>query len=177
MEPIFEFENGKIFQEDCLDFLKSIPSGTADTVFADPPYNIKKAKYDPILDCSKIDVDLKIAFRKKGYFGMDEEYEFSALEDGAEVKNTIELLNEIYHGNTAQKKLEAVHIRRKLRRSLSDFENLVREYEEAEEIDKEDFKYAIRKETSAGAAFAAFKRWLLRDNRERYEDLLRFCGL
>mgnify|MGYP001030974643 FL=1 len=139
--------------------------------------NIKKAKYDPILDCSKIDVDLKIAFRKKGYFGMDEEYEFSALEDGAEVKNTIELLNEIYHGNTAQKKLEAVHIRRKLRRSLSDFENLVREYEEAEEIDKEDFKYAIRKETSAGAAFAAFKRWLLRDNRERYEDLLRFCGL
>ena len=41
MEPIFEFENGKIFQEDCLDFLKSIPSGTADTVFADPPYNIK----------------------------------------------------------------------------------------------------------------------------------------
>ncbi|ARE60861.1 DNA-methyltransferase [Turicimonas muris] len=46
MEPIFEFENGKIFQEDCLDFLKSIPSGTADTVFADPPYNIKKAKWD-----------------------------------------------------------------------------------------------------------------------------------
>ena len=34
--------------------------------------NIKNAKYDPILDCSKIEVDQKIAFRKEGYFGIDE---------------------------------------------------------------------------------------------------------
>lgn len=139
--------------------------------------NIKREKYDPILDCSLTDVDLKIAFRRKGNFGSDEAYEFEALDDGIEIRNTIELLIEIYHGNTAQKKLEAVHIRRKLRRNLYDFKIMIREYEEAEDMDKEDYKYAIRKEVRPGAAFAAFKRWLLRDNRERYEELLRFCGL
>ncbi|MDE6889435.1 MAG: hypothetical protein K2P45_12480, partial [Eubacterium sp.] len=57
------------------------------------------------------------------------------------------------------------------------FKIMIREYEEAEETDKEDLKYAIRKEVGAGAAFAAFKRWLLWDNRRRYEQLLQFCGL
>lgn len=139
--------------------------------------NIKNAKYDPILDCSEVDVDLKITFRKIGYFGTDEQYEFTALEDGVEVKNTIELLKETYYGNTPQKKLEAVHIRRKLRRNLSDFKNLIREYEEAADIDKEDYKHAIREEVSCSAAFAAFKRWLLWDHKDRYEELLQFCGM
>ncbi len=139
--------------------------------------NIKSAKYEPILDCTQIDVDSKIAFRKKGHFGSDEVYEFQAMEDGIEIQNTIELLNEIYHGKTEQKKLEAVQIRQKLRRDLYEFKIMIREYEEAEETDKEDLKYAIRKEVGAGAAFAAFKRWLLWDNRRRYEQLLQFCGL
>lgn len=138
---------------------------------------IKRANDKPILDCSKIEVDLKIAFRKRGYFGTDEAYEFTAMEDSAEIRNTIALLNETYHGSTAQKKLEAVHIRRKLRRNLSDFKNLVREYEEAEEIDLEDLKCAIRKEVSAGSAFAAFKRWLLWDHKEKFGDLLQFCNM
>lgn len=138
---------------------------------------IKSTKYEPILDCSQIDVDLKIAFRKKGYFGTDETYEFTALEDSIEINNTIDLLYETYYGTTAQKKLEAVHIRRKLRRNLSDFKNLVREYEEAEEIDKEDFQYAIRKEISASSAFAAFKRWLLWDHKEKFGSLLQFCDM
>ena len=34
--------------------------------------NIKKEKYTPILDCTKEDVDKKIAFRKKGYCGTAE---------------------------------------------------------------------------------------------------------
>lgn len=139
--------------------------------------NIKNVKYEPILDCSQVDVDLKIAFRKKGYFGTDEQLDFTALDDSIEVHNTIELLKATYYGNTAQKKLEAVHIRRKLRRNLSDFKNLIREYEEADDIDKEDVKYAIRQEVSTSAAFAAFKRWLLWDHKEGYTELLRFCGM
>ena len=34
--------------------------------------NIKLAKYKPILDCTKENVERLIAFRKKGYFGTDE---------------------------------------------------------------------------------------------------------
>ncbi|MBR1740781.1 MAG: HNH endonuclease [Lachnospiraceae bacterium] len=89
--------------------------------------NMKSAKYEPILDCSKIDVD----------------------------------------------RMEATNIRRILRKDLSDFKNLIRDYEEAEEYEREDYIAAIRKEVSAGAPFAAFKRWILWDNGEKY----RACGL
>ncbi len=88
--------------------------------------NLKNAGYEPILDCSQVDVDMKVAFRKKGYFGTDETYEFVALENSIEVKNTVELLYASYYGNTPQKKLEAANIRRALRRSFSDFKNMIR---------------------------------------------------
>lgn len=139
--------------------------------------NIKNAKYDPILDCTQVDVDKKIAFRKEGYFGMDEEFRFIALEEGDEIKNTVGLLHEVYYGSTPQKKLEAANIRHILRRNLSDFKNLVRDYDDAEDYDKEDMRCAIRKEVGEGASFAAFKRWLLWDNQEKYKDLLQYCGL
>jgi hypothetical protein len=139
--------------------------------------NIKNDKYEPILDCSKIDVDRKIAFRKEGYFGRDEKFEFIPIEEGIEIKNTVALLYDSYYGKTPQKKMEATNIRRALRRNLSDFKNLVREYDEAEDYNKEDLKYAIQKEVSSGAAFTAFKRWLLWDNKEKYGELLEECGL
>lgn len=87
------------------------------------------------------------------------------------------LLYDVYYGSTPQKRLEATNIRRLLRQNLSKFKELIREYEEAEEYEKEDLKYAIRKEVEASAAFAAFKRWLLWDNRERYQELIQFCAL
>lgn len=139
--------------------------------------NIKNAKYDPILDCTQVDIDQKIAFRKEGYFGMDEEFCFIALENGEEIKNTVGLLYEVYYGSTPQKKLEAANIRRSLRRNLSDFKNLIRDYYDAEDYDKEDMRCAIRKEVGQGAAFAAFKRWLLWDHQEKYKDLLQYCEM
>lgn len=137
--------------------------------------NIKNAKYDPILDCTKVDVDQKIAFRKEGYFGKDEKFQFIPLEEGEEIQNTVALLYEVYYGSTPQKKIEAANIRKALRRSLSDFKNLVREYYEAEGYDKEDLKYLIRKELGQGSPFAAFKRWLIWDNKEKYRELISYC--
>ncbi len=139
--------------------------------------NIKSAKYDPILDCTQVEVDRKIAFRKEGYFGVEEELRFIALEDGDEINNTVELLHEVYYGGTPQKKVEATNIRRRLRRNLSNFKNLVRDYEDAEDYDKEDMRCLIRREVGQSAEFAAFKRWLLWDHKEKYKDLLQYCGL
>lgn len=139
--------------------------------------NIKNAKYEAILDCTQVDVDRKIAFRKEGYFGKDEKYRFIALEESEEIKNTVGLLQEAYYGSTPQKRLEAINIRRSLRRNLSDFKNLVRDYEEAEDYDKEDIRCRICREVGQGAAFAAFKRWVLWDNQEKYKELLQYCGL
>jgi site-specific DNA-methyltransferase (adenine-specific) len=42
----YEHPNGKIWTGDAVRWLKSLRSGTADLVFADPPYNIKKAEWD-----------------------------------------------------------------------------------------------------------------------------------
>lgn len=44
----FIYENGAIYNKDCIFFLKSINNNSIDTIFADPPYNIKKAAWDNI---------------------------------------------------------------------------------------------------------------------------------
>lgn len=44
--PIYARENGVLFTEDSLQWLKGIRDESVDLVFADPPYNIKKADWD-----------------------------------------------------------------------------------------------------------------------------------
>lgn len=115
--------------------------------------NIKNDRYEPILDCSEVEVDQKIAFRKEGWFGEDERYEFEPLEESIEIDNTVHLLHDAYYGTTEQKKMEA------------------------DDYDKEDYKCAIKREVGGGEPFTAFKRWLLWDHQERFQDLIEYCGL
>ena len=42
----YEHPNGRLFQGNSIDWLTSLESESADLVFADPPYNIKKADWD-----------------------------------------------------------------------------------------------------------------------------------
>lgn len=42
----FEHPDGRLFQGDSIEWLASLPSGSVDLIFADPPYNIKKAEWD-----------------------------------------------------------------------------------------------------------------------------------
>lgn len=42
----YEHPHGKLFQGDSIDWLKSIEAKSIDLIFADPPYNIKKADWD-----------------------------------------------------------------------------------------------------------------------------------
>lgn len=137
--------------------------------------NTKLDKYEPILDCTKECVDERIAFRKKGYFGTEEELLFEILDCREETINTQRLLQEIYYGSTPQKKMEAKILRRNLRKELSRFKEYVREYQEAEdEIEKEDMKCLLKLQLADSSAFAAFKRWLIRDNKEAYPALLMY---
>lgn len=53
LEPIaegfqlqYEHQNGCLYQGNSLDWLKSLDDASVDLVFADPPYNIKKADWD-----------------------------------------------------------------------------------------------------------------------------------
>lgn len=47
-EPILHYEhkNGKLFLGDSIKWLKTLDSESVDLIFADPPYNIKKAEWD-----------------------------------------------------------------------------------------------------------------------------------
>lgn len=133
--------------------------------------NTKLGKYGPILDCTENDIDDLIEFRKTGYFGTDERLEFKALSTDEAVLNTVQLLYDVYYGTTPQKKVEAKVIRKKLRKELHDFKDNVREYQDAEGEDKEDLLFLIKRELKASSAFTAFKRWLIRDNKEYYPEL------
>lgn len=136
--------------------------------------NTKLNKYEPILDCTKDNVDELIAFRKRGYFGTDEELEFEVLDLTQPILNTKRLLEEVYYGSTPQKKMEAKILRKVLRKELSKFKEYVREYLEADGEDKEDLKYLVKQQIADASPFAAFKRWLIRDNREYLRELADF---
>ena len=136
--------------------------------------NIKSDKFDPIIDCTKENVEDMIAFRKEGYFGRDEKLIFDMLDSRIETQNTIKLLQEVYYGSTPQKKMEATILRRTLRKELSDFKEYVREYQESEDEEKEDLMYLLQMQLSSSSPFAAFKRWLIRDNKDVYPELLEY---
>mgnify|MGYP003625189619 CR=1 FL=1 len=46
IDPFFETNLGKLYKYDAIEFLRSLESQSVDLIFADPPYNIKKAEWD-----------------------------------------------------------------------------------------------------------------------------------
>jgi site-specific DNA-methyltransferase (adenine-specific) len=42
----YRHENGQLWQGDSIEWLKSLPAESIDMIFADPPYNIRKADWD-----------------------------------------------------------------------------------------------------------------------------------
>lgn len=54
--PYFETPYGKLYQYDAIEMLKSMEDESIDLIFADPPYNIKKAEWDTF-DSQKAYVD------------------------------------------------------------------------------------------------------------------------
>lgn len=136
--------------------------------------NTKLGKYEPILDCTKENVEALIAFRKRGYFGVEEEFVFDVLDQREETLNTAKLLREVYYGSTSQKKMEAKILRKILRKELCEFKELVQEYQEAEEDEKEELKCLLKQQLSDRSPFAAFKRWLIRDHKNVYLELMAY---
>ncbi len=134
--------------------------------------NIKSDKYENILDCTEVDVDKLISFRKIGNFSWNEKIEILALDDSFEIRETVELLEKVYNGNTDLKKLESINIKKELRKELQDFINFINEYEESYGEDKEDAKLLIKKHLKSNSAFTAFKRWIVRDNEDNLSEFL-----
>lgn len=45
-EPYFSTKFGKLYMADSIEFMQGLDSDSIDLIFADPPYNIKKAQWD-----------------------------------------------------------------------------------------------------------------------------------
>lgn len=137
--------------------------------------HIKGSSYTPILDCTKVDVDEIISFRKIGYFGKDESLSFERLttvNDSKEISMTCKLLKRVYYGKTPTEKFGAKVLRNAVINQLSIFKNYVREYREASGEDKKDLFCQIQRELKSNAPFAAFKRWIIRDNPDWCKDFI-----
>lgn len=139
--------------------------------------NIKSSRYENILDCTEVDVDELIAFRKDGNFAWDEHIEIKPIVNSLEVDETVDLLKKVYNGTTAMKKMEAINIKKELRNEIIKFMNAINEYWDAEGEDKEDAKYLIIRELKPSSPFAAFKRWIIRDNRQNLNEFLEEDGI
>lgn len=46
INPFVTTKNGNLYNVDAIDFLRKLESNSVDLIFADPPYNIKKADWD-----------------------------------------------------------------------------------------------------------------------------------
>lgn len=129
--------------------------------------HIKGNRFTPILDCTRIEVDEIIAFRKVGYFGVTESLVFEIVDNTTKdvaVEMTRDLLQRVYYGKTPQEKVGAKMLRHEVRMELTKFKNYIRDYNEASGEDKKDLFYLIRRELNGHSQFAAFKRWVVRDN-------------
>ena len=134
--------------------------------------NIKSSIYENVLDCTKVNVDEIISFRKEGNFAWNEYIEIKAIVNSDEVEETVDLLEKVYNGTTAMKKMEAINIKKELRNEIINFMSIINEYWDAEGEDKEDVKCLIIRELKPSSPFAAFKRWIIRDNRENLNEFL-----
>lgn len=48
--PVFQTKLGKLYQEDCIPLIKSLPHESVDLIFADPPFNLNKSYESGIND-------------------------------------------------------------------------------------------------------------------------------
>ena len=129
--------------------------------------HIKGDKYTPILDCTKVEVDELISFRKIGYFGIKETLVFEKVDtsaDNEKIQMTCKLLNRVYYGETPQEQAVAKMLRHDVQIELSKFKNCIRDYLESSGEVKKDLFEMICKQLKSSSPFAAFKRWIVRDN-------------
>jgi uncharacterized protein (TIGR02646 family) len=139
--------------------------------------NIKLGNYDNILNCTQVDVDKVISFRVLGGGVIFEnKIEVKPLNTSPEIINTVELINIVYNGNTPQKILECVNIKKELNEEVGRFIQYLRDYNEASGIEKEDIKLLIKLKLKESSPFAAFKRWVIRDYKDSLHDLYEYVA-
>ena len=127
--------------------------------------NTKLAGFDNILNCTQTnEVETNIKYLIKPL--PKESVELQTLTNDAKTLQTSQLLERVYNGHTTNKIMEAANLRSKLLKEIRKFNDLLFDYDDDafDIVDKENIKNQIIRAISDSSSFAAFKRWIIRDN-------------
>lgn len=128
--------------------------------------NLKGTKHKNILNCT-VETDNAETFIKYQIEPFPtEKPKITFLEDNEKVRNTVQLLNEIYNcPRTKNKMLGSATLRKRLIEEIQFFGYLLKEYEKgANSSKREDLRVLIGTKLDKSSKFAAFKRWIIREN-------------
>lgn len=139
--------------------------------------NTKLAGFDNILDCTQTnEVETNIKYLMKPL--PKELVELQTLTTDAKTLQTSQLLERVYNGHTTNKIMEAANLRSKLLKEIRKFNDLLFDYvDDTYSVEeKENFKRDITGAISDASNFAAFKRWIIRDNAYFYAEFRDYLG-
>lgn len=131
-----------------------------------------KSTRTELLNCTSPNDNVEMAIR---YFIYPFPKELTKLDikiDSTKTQNTKKLLLDIYNGKTDLSIIESANIRSILIKEIQHFQNLLtRHYEDSiEDQFKSSYKRLIIESLSRTTNFAAFKRWIIRDNGDYMVD-------
>lgn len=140
--------------------------------------NLKGTKYKNILNCT-IETDNVETFIKYQLEPFPtEKPQITAIVDNERVINTVQLLNEIYNcQKTENKALGSATLRKRLIEEIQFFGYLLKQYKEgAGSSKREDLKNLICDKLNKTSKFAAFKRWIIRDNPTLFQEFQKYLN-
>ena len=127
---------------------------------------IKGSRYDHIIDCTKKDPEEYITMRFNSY---PENYvETSERRNGAENKETRELLDKVYNGaGTPNSEYEAKNLKKRISKELKEFTECVENYQDERDPKLRAVYWSnIKKMLSRESNFAGFKRSIVLQSEE-----------
>jgi hypothetical protein len=123
----------------------------------------KGENYVEIIDPCKIDPESVLELRLETT-DLTEHVVITPLTESPDVTTTVNLLENVYNGKqTAMKKAEATQLRNKISKELSYFQQYLLGNKNEPDL---GYDKIITEEISRSSAFAAFKRQIIRDNKE-----------
>jgi hypothetical protein len=139
--------------------------------------NTKLRGFDNILNCTQTnEVETNIRYSMKPY--PKEIVKIEALTGEQITQQTSVLLERVYNGHTTNKIMEAANLRSFLLKELRRFQDLLCDYvDDTYSLeDKENIKNKIIRAISDASSFAAFKRWIIRDNDYFYSEFQNYLA-
>ena len=137
--------------------------------------NTKLAKYDDILDCTKLEDDIENKIKYILHPFPAESVELEALNDENSTISTKNLIEAVFNGITELKKIESANLRDLLLKDIEKFNKYIKHYKKlSESSDKEYFLNQIKSNLSKEANFVSFKRWIIKENKTLLKEFSRY---